>query len=672
MKKMTGVALPECFSTDPALFFQTIADASFDWEYWLLPDGTFAYVSPACERICGYSAAELLAQPQLMLQMIDPRDKEKMKWHFQPEMNSQAIEGLELNEIDFQIISRDRQPRWLSLVFRTVCDSKGNFLGRRGSLRDITERKQRELELRALQMAARDVAVAIVITDPTGKMEYVNPRFCEMTGYAATEVLGQNPRMFRHPSVSADFYQELWQTITAGKSWKGRFRNVRKDGKDYWEAATISPVFDEQGEIIGFVAGKEDISEEVAWQERLEQSEVRFRKVVLKTPLPLCYMNVEGTVGFINEQFTATFGYTSEDLPSLAAWWQAAYPDENYRRKVKQQWEKAVLQAMAENSGVGPEEREITCRDGKILTVLVSAVLIEGNVLVGFVDITERKRQEHLLYAAYDRKKRNEILNELVKQRLPSRQALAESTKLLGQKALKPFHCIVVKPLLLHGTVWNECWKQPNECQKLLDAIVDELSGENRLFWESPEGIGVLCYDDDLCEDVSDDQGQRSQELLHAIAGIEPGLAVAVGISAQAANLEEIAEHFRQAVLAVEVGRKVWPEQQIYHYLELGSYQLWPALQDNAQTETYINRVLGKLLTSESIKRQEYFETLDLIIHTDNLKEIAMKLGIHYKTLLFRKNRLEQILGLSLEEFRNRQTVAMALQLYKLRGVKLP
>lgn len=657
----------ELLSTDPVQFYKTIADASVDWEYWLLPDGGFAYVSPACKRLSGYSAAEFMAEPRLLEQVIDPRDREKMQRHFLSEIDPEAIAGLELNEIDFRIVTRDGQIRWLSHVCRAVFDRQGRFLGSRGSQRDITERKQKELELNTLKQAAEDVAVSIVITDKAGNIEYVNPKFCEMTGYQADEVLGRNPRMFRHPETKPEFYQELWATITSGKSWKGIFRNVRKDGRDYWEAATISPVFDEQGEIVRYAAGKEDISESLSLQQRLQESEEKFRLVVQKTPIPMCYMNLAGTVGFINDQFTATFGYSEEDLPNLDAWWPRAFPDENYRRKIQEQWRNDLVNAMKSGANIGPEERRIACKNGKLLTVLITTVILEENLLVGFVDITERKRQENLLFAAYDRKKRNETLNELVKQKLPSRRILAESLKMLGLKSIEPFTCFVLEPLNLWGLDWSECWKLPNECQKLLDAMIDELSNDNRFFWECPEGIGVLWYDEMLAAVTAEIQQQQARELLRLIAGIEPGLEVAVGISARAGSLEEVSQHYQQAVLAVEVGRKVWPEKRVYHYLDLGSYQLWPFLQDATQVEAYIERVLGKILAYESSKRQEYFDTLELIVNTDNLKEIAAQLGLHYKTLLFRKQRLEQIMELSLDVFRNRQTVATALQLYKLR-----
>ena len=99
-------------------------------------------------------------------------------------------------------------------------------------------------------------------------------------------------------------------------------------------------------------------------------------------------------------------------------------------------------------------------------------------------------------------------------------------------------------------------------------------------------------------------------------------------------------------------------------------FQLLPFLQNRQQIDAYIERTLGKLLSYDNKKRKEYLDTLILVVDSNNLKETADQLGIHYKTLMFRKQRLEEILGVSLDEFSVRMAVATAVHLMKLRDEK--
>jgi len=132
------------------------------------------------------------------------------------------------------------------------------------TFQDITKRKLAETQL-SLRGAALDAAAnAILITDRNGSIEWANPAFFAMTGYEATEVLGQNPRqLVRSGKQDPQVYRELWQTISAGRVWQGQLLNRRRDGSLYHEFQTITPVPDKDGEIRYFIAVKEDVTERV-------------------------------------------------------------------------------------------------------------------------------------------------------------------------------------------------------------------------------------------------------------------------------------------------------------------------------------------------------------------------------------------------------------------------
>lgn len=135
----------------------------------------------------------------------------------------------------------------------------------------LTELKRREAVLRKLASAVEHSPISVVITDIGGTIEYVNPRFCEVTGYSAGEVIGNNPRILKGTGLPERVYREMWQTILSGRDWRGEFHNRNKDGSFVWELASISPVFDEFGKISHFVGVKEDITELKNLQNKLAQ-----------------------------------------------------------------------------------------------------------------------------------------------------------------------------------------------------------------------------------------------------------------------------------------------------------------------------------------------------------------------------------------------------------------
>ena len=138
-------------------------------------------------------------------------------------------------------------------------------------IRDITERKKIEEQNLRLLHAVEQSPTSIVITNTKGEIEYVNPKFSEVTGYSRDEALGQNPRILKSGELSTEVYQNLWKTISSGLEWRGEFHNRKKNGELYWEMASISPVKNSSGKITNFIALKEDITEAKKIEESLKQ-----------------------------------------------------------------------------------------------------------------------------------------------------------------------------------------------------------------------------------------------------------------------------------------------------------------------------------------------------------------------------------------------------------------
>jgi PAS domain S-box-containing protein len=172
--------------------------------------------------------------------------------------------------------------------------------------RDITTRKLTEVEIRKLSQAVEQSPVSIVITDIMGNIEYVNPKFVQVTGYTVSEVIGQNPRVLKSGDKSPEEYRNLWETILAGNVWRGEFHNKKKTGELYWESASISPIKDYNGTISHFVAVKEDITSIKAAQEEL----TKLSLVASKTDNAVIITDKDGYIEWVNEGFIRLTGYT--------------------------------------------------------------------------------------------------------------------------------------------------------------------------------------------------------------------------------------------------------------------------------------------------------------------------------------------------------------------------
>lgn len=145
-------------------------------------------------------------------------------------------------------------------------------------LRDITEHSRAEEALRKFYRAVEQSPASVVITDTQGTIEYVNPKFTQVTGYTFAEAYGQNPRILKTERTPPHVYTELWETILAGHPWEGELCNRKKNGEEYWEAASISPIFNSEGKITHFVAVKIDITERKHAEEALQRSEANLAR----------------------------------------------------------------------------------------------------------------------------------------------------------------------------------------------------------------------------------------------------------------------------------------------------------------------------------------------------------------------------------------------------------
>ena len=253
---------------------------------------------------------------------------------------------------------------------------------------DVTLRKEAEDELRKLSRAIEQSPVSIIITNKTGEIEYVNPKFSKLTGYSNSEAIGENPRFLKSGSTSKDEYIDLWKTISSGGEWHGEFRNRKKTGEEYIELASISPIVNKNGEITHYLAIKEDITD----RKKVENDLHKFLMGIENSSDAVFITDLNGTIEFVNPAFEQIYGYLRSEVlgktPRILK--SGLIPSEGY----KYFWDSLL----AGNSVNGELKNKTS--DGRVIDIEASnnPILDEKGKIRGFIsinrDITKRKQIE--------------------------------------------------------------------------------------------------------------------------------------------------------------------------------------------------------------------------------------------------------------------------------------
>jgi PAS domain S-box-containing protein len=246
-----------------------------------------------------------------------------------------------------------------------------------------------------LATAIEQSPVSVMITDADGRIEYVNPAFARITGYPPEEALGGNPRILKSGKQELALYQELWATISAGKSWLGELVNRRKDGSLYTQELTIAPVRDAVGRVAHFVAMSQDVTERKQAAEALRSAEARYRVLFEESPHGVLLIDAEtGKTLEANETAHKQLGYTREEFAALRI--------SDYEALETPEDSQAHIQKVR-SEGSDDFETLHRTKNGEIRNVHVwTKTLPLGERLAFhciFEDITERKRAEEALFS---------------------------------------------------------------------------------------------------------------------------------------------------------------------------------------------------------------------------------------------------------------------------------
>jgi PAS domain S-box-containing protein len=247
--------------------YRTIVEGIEEGYYEVDFRGNVVFCNSSLARILGYSVDELIG-----LNYTDYMDKSYLH-DLRKTFNRVRRTGRAAEISGWKLVRREGTPLDIEASITLIRDSSGKPVGFRGVCRDVTEMKRAEQERLLLVTAIEQAAESIMITDADETILYTNPAFERITGYTSQEAAGKKAGFIMSGKHDPDFYRLLARTLAKGKVWSGRFVNRRKDGSIFHEEATISPVKDESGRVVSYVAVKRDVTREVRLEEELRQAQ---------------------------------------------------------------------------------------------------------------------------------------------------------------------------------------------------------------------------------------------------------------------------------------------------------------------------------------------------------------------------------------------------------------
>jgi two-component system, cell cycle sensor histidine kinase and response regulator CckA len=246
--------------------FKTMVDFTNEAIMVFNPKGRIVYFNPAAEKLFGCSLAE--ASKKNYHDFFSPESKKIIDSSIMPSLlRSEGWEGI-LEGVD---VNKKTFPLWKRVD--CVWISKQELLFCFSIIHDYSEKLKLESERQLLTTAIEQIAENVIISDSTGLIQYVNPAFEYTTGYSKKEIIGENVRVLKSSNRDKYFYEDMWDSLSKGKIWRGQLTNQKKNGELFEVEATISPVFNSKGKTISYVSVQRDITPRIKLEKQLRQSQ---------------------------------------------------------------------------------------------------------------------------------------------------------------------------------------------------------------------------------------------------------------------------------------------------------------------------------------------------------------------------------------------------------------
>ena len=378
--------------------FRLVADCTYDWENWIGPDGNYIYVSPSCERITGYRVEDFMKNPRLALNIVHPEDRAAFENH----KISHSNKEVGLGQIDFRIVTANGETKWISHVCQPVFGKGGEWLGRRGSNRDITSRKQTEEALRKSEEKFALIATStpdhILMQDKNLRYTMVlNPQL----GLTEKDMIGKTDFDFLSKTDAENITQIKKRVMETGAPEHVSIPLTSLQGDiQYFEGSYI-PRRDQLGQTDGIIGYFRNVTEQKKLQNLLQTKSKEQEAILDSAPTMIFYKDKKNRFLRVNKAFGISMGLSKEQLEGKSLF--DIYPKEQANAFWKV--DLSVIKSGKAKHGI-IESMNTTQGTRIVQTDKIPYLDEQGNVIgvIGFaVDITKRKKSEKALRESEER-----------------------------------------------------------------------------------------------------------------------------------------------------------------------------------------------------------------------------------------------------------------------------
>lgn len=317
-----------------AAIIENSGEAIFSLDF----EGSIKTWNKGAARIYGYEREEIVGRHISLLIPDDLLEEER-----------QVIEKIKNGcpVINYETAGRRRDGALFQISFTVspVKNLKGENTGiskiaRADSGRKTVEAANKQLvkELADIKFALNESSI-VSITDQKGKIKFVNDNFCRISGYTREELIGRDHRLVNSAFHPKEFIRNLWATISNGRVWRGEIKNRARNGAFYWVETTIVPFLDEKGKPYQHIAIRHDVTERRMTEQRLRDSEARFRQLTEGLPQPVWTATVSGFCDYLSRSWLAYTGI-SEDRQLGLGWLEQIHPDD--RARINKVWQNSL------------------------------------------------------------------------------------------------------------------------------------------------------------------------------------------------------------------------------------------------------------------------------------------------------------------------------------------
>lgn len=308
-----------------------------------------------------------------------------------------------LNKIE-QIKNYKGEEKYFSTSKVPLSNDSGEIIGLVGVGHDITRQRQTDQKLIQLSKGIEQSPASIIITDTKGNIEYTNPKLTEITRYTFEEIVGKNPRIFQSGYTTEEEYHILWKTITEGNEYRNEIQNRKRNGELFWESVLISPIRNESGEIVNYLAIKEDITE----RKKADLEIQKLSVAIEQNPASVIITNTEGIIEYVNKKFVTVSGYSRKELiGKVVRILKAGHTTEDVFIEI---WNKLF----AGQEWRGEHQNRTKKREKYWESVLISPIRNKEGKTTNFIilseDISERKKMEKDLIMAKEKAEESDRL----------------------------------------------------------------------------------------------------------------------------------------------------------------------------------------------------------------------------------------------------------------------